>query len=187
MRGRGIAAIAGIGLAALFQGGCAAQSDSDVAAFTFFGSPRTAPGRPVDVYTRVARGLKACWFTPGQPLHEGYLFAADVKPESKGGAATIVIYEETLDKRRGLRAFAMSITPTAGSPGESQFGLENARIAEPAGARLVTDVERWAGGETSCAPEAGQWQPADPSLPEAQPDEPTNKKKKAKKKLTASL
>lgn len=186
MRCRGIAAIAGMGLAALLQSGCAAQTDSDVAAFTFFGSPRTAPGRPVDVYTRVARGLKACWFTPGQPLYEGYLFAADVKPESKGGGATILIYEETLDKRRGLRAFAMSITPAVGSAGKSQFGMENSRIAEPTGARLVTDVQRWAEGETSCTPEAGQWQPADPSLPEELPAKPAGKKK-PKKKLTASL
>lgn len=171
---------------ALLLGGCAAQSESDVASFTFLGSPQTAPGRPVDVYTRVARGLKTCWFTPGQPLHEGYLFAADVKPVSKGGTATIVIYEETADHRRGLRAFAMSISPATGSDGDSRYGMENSRIAAPLGGRLLQDVARWAEGEGSCAPEAGQWQPVDPNAPEELPTDPAGKKK-TKKKLTASL
>lgn len=172
---------------AAFVAGCAAQSESEVAAFTFFGEAQTAPGRPVDVYTRVARGLKSCWFSPDRPLHQGYLFAADVKPESKGGGATIVIYEETADGRRGLRAFAMSITPAAGTEGESRYGMENTRIAEPNGAVLMKDVERWAEGETGCTAEAGQWQPIDPNAPELAPEAPAGKQKKAKKKLTASL
>ena len=53
----------------------------------------TTPGKPVDVYVRLARLAKSCWMTAPAPLGRGFLFTADMSPETKGGAGSIVIYQ----------------------------------------------------------------------------------------------
>lgn len=114
---------------------------------------RTAPGKPVDLYIRLARQAKACWFVPPALLQRGYVFTADVKPEDKGGAADIIIYERTPEGERGLRAFAVAFVPDGES---TRIGSENYRIPEPFGAQMSSDVDRWAEGDMSCA-QATPW------------------------------
>ncbi len=165
--------------------GCATSGD-DVASITLsFGGTRV-PGAPVEVYTRVARGAKACWFGAGQPLVTGYIFAADVRPADKGGAAEIAVYDTANDNRRGLKAFTVTIVqagadglvPDANAAAQSLIGTSNARIAEPFAQQMQSDALRWASGETNCAAD-GQWSPQAPAEPEPPAKAPA--KAKAKK------
>ena len=131
--------------------------------------------KPVDVYVRVARLGKTCWFTPPAPLSQGFLFTADMSPETKGGAGSIVIYQRDAALaakapaagERGLRAFEVSLTPFGEG---TSIGVENARIPEPFAAKMHKDIERWAAGETSCG-EAMAW-PAQAALGDALPEQP---------------
>ena len=112
----------------------------------------TAPGRPVDVYVRLARLAKACWLSAPAPLQQGYLFTADASPESKGGAVSIVIFEKNaapgVTGNRGLVAYSMALT--ASGDAATSISVENARIAEGFAKKMQSDVERWAAGETDC-------------------------------------
>lgn len=170
-------AVAAAVAACLGLSACAsADGSGDVASFTLPGAP-TFAGTPASLYIQVGRGAKACWFLPGKPLANGsYLFTADVRPESKGGDAVIVIYERTPGGERGLKAFAIAM---ARSGETSTVSTENYRIAEPLGAHMRADVERWAAGETGCEPGAVDWQAGEPA------DEKSAAGKKAKKAKTS--
>jgi hypothetical protein len=158
--------------------GCAVDGDSVGTIALAIGGTR-APGSPVDVYTRVARGAKACWFGEGKPLATGYVFAADVRPEEKGGAAEITIFEAAPENKRGLRAFTVTIVKSKdGTADQSMVGPANARLPEAVGDRMRDDTLRWASGESSCAAADGVWSPQ----PEAEPAAPAKPAAKSKLK-----
>lgn len=172
--GRGIL---GIAFATALAGlaGCAASTPdaglgdlSEVSSILAPESPEV-PGKPVEAYTRIARGLKGCWLAPTAPLGVGqaYVFAAEAFPADKGGKAFIVIYERTPAGERGLKAFAVALEPD----GEhTKLGVENYRVPEPFGAQMLSDVRRWAGAEAGCTPMAPDFAPDEPEAePEAQP------------------
>ena len=123
-------------------------------------SALTVPGKPVDVYVKLARLAKSCWFTPPAPLQQGYVFTAEVSPEHQGGAASIAIFERnaTADRasegERGLKAFAVALTPAGEG---TTIGFDTGRLAAPLDRSMRHDIERWAGGETACG-EAVAWQ-----------------------------
>jgi hypothetical protein len=172
-------AVALIGLLMASVAGCSTDGSSVGTISLDFGGTRV-PGAPVEVYTRIARGAKACWFGAGRPLESGYVFAADVRPEDKGGAAEITIFETAADNKRGLRAFGITIVPPKdGSTGQSLVGPANARLAEPIGDRMRDDTLRWAAGEASCGPSDGVWAPQPEAPPE--PAKPAAKPKKPAK------
>ena len=145
--------------------GCAAGNavvgGADVtAAFTPIALPsfgHAAPGKPSEVYVKIARLAKACWFAPPAPLQQGYVFTADVNPDSRGGAASIVIFEHNIGEshgtnaERGLKAFEISLSPNGD---ETSIGAENDRIPEAFAERMKSDIDRWAAGETSCGSSA---------------------------------
>jgi hypothetical protein len=112
----------------------------------------TAPGRPVDVYVKLARLAKACWLSDPAPLQQGYLFTADANPEARGGAVSIVIYEKNaslgIKGDRGLVAYSISLTPSGDTA--TSISVENGRIADGFAKKMQADVERWAAGETDC-------------------------------------
>jgi len=115
------------------------------------------PGKPVDVYVRLARLSKACWFAPPAPLQVGYVFTAEVNPEGKGGGASIVIYEHNpgaihgANAERGLKAFEVTLSQGGlGGTESTVIATANSRIPEAFAGRMRSDVERWADGDTSC-------------------------------------
>ena len=162
-------------VAACSPGGCstgdAAGSISPVIALPIFG--HTVPGKPVDLYVRIARLAKSCWFAPPAPLQQGYVFTADVSPENRGGAGNITIFQRNaatgrpVEGERGLKAYAIALTPSGEG---TAIAVENTRIAEAFAARMGQDVERWAAGETSCG-EATPW-PTSAALGDAIPSAP---------------
>ncbi len=116
-----------------------------------------APGKPVEVYTMLARLAKTCWLSAPAPLQTGYLFTAEASPEGRGGAASIIIFEKNaapgVHGQRGLVAYSLSLSPSGEG---TSIGVENGRIAEGFAAKLHADIERWAAGETGCN-EAARW------------------------------
>jgi hypothetical protein len=152
--------------------GCSTPSSdlSEVSSILAPESPEV-PGKPVEAYTRIARGLKGCWLGPTAPLgiDKAYVFAAEVFPEDKGGKAFIVIYERTPEGTRGLKAFAVALEPDGEN---SKLGMENFRVSEPFGRQMLADVRRWAGGEAGCMPMAPSFVPK-----ESEPEAPLVKKK----------
>jgi len=116
----------------------------------------TAHGKPSEVYVTIARLAKACWFAPPFPLQQGYVFTADVSPDSRGGAARIVIFEHRLGKthganaERGEVAYEITLSP-AGE--DTAIAVVNSRIADDFAERMKNDVHRWAAGETACGPQ----------------------------------
>ena len=136
--------------------GCSTASEPSQAPIVPVSLPsfgHVTPGKPVDLYVRIARLGNACWFTPPAPLQVGYVFTADVSPESRGGVASIVIYEHNkatargATGERGLRAFAVTLSPSGEN---TSIGVENDRIPEAFAERMQRDIDRWAAGETSC-------------------------------------
>lgn len=154
-------------------GGAPAPEDSPSlailpAALPVFG--HTVPGKPSELYTKLGRLAKACWFAPPAPLQVGYVFSADVAPESKGGVASIVIYQHNdgglhgASAERGLLAFEITLSP---SGGKTVIATGNHRVPEAFAERMTQDVDRWADGETGCAASAA-WT-ASAGVPDAAP------------------
>jgi hypothetical protein len=163
-----MAGMAAAALAALDLAGCGAGSPGvgEVASLGFIGG-EPAKGSPADAYVRIARGAKSCWFGPAGPLQDTHLFVGELQPESKGGNASIVLYEAEADGKRGLKAFTIEMAPK----GEGTVVTRaNERIPEPFAGRMLADVDRWADGEPGCAAGAAGWAPVEPqSAPSPQP------------------
>jgi hypothetical protein len=145
--------------------GCAGGTDEVGSIAAFLGSnPSVVKITPVEAYTRVARGAKACWFGPGMPLSEGYIFSAVAQPPSKGGNAEIVIYRREGEGERGLRMFSAVFAPQGEA---TAFAAKNHRVPAPFGDKMVVDVARWAAGERGCDPISSDWAPSVERAPAA--------------------
>ena len=141
---------------ALLAGCSTASSETSAIAATPVALPifgHVVPGKPVDLYVKVARLGKACWFATPAPLQSGYVFTADVSPESKGGIASIVIFQHNkgqihgANAERGPKAYEVTLSP---SGEDTMIGISNERIPEAFAGRMKNDIDRWAAGETSC-------------------------------------
>lgn len=125
-----------------------------------------------EIYARVARGAKTCWFGPGKPLEASHVFEGKLDPESEGGAAEVAVHIRTPDQPnpRGGKVFIVTIT----REGEgSSLVSENRRLPEPLAHAMRTDVARWAKtGSVECGALVlpGSQTAADaPPLPERKP------------------
>ena len=137
-----------------------------------------------EIYSRVARGAKACWFGAGKPLEKSYAFDGAAAPEADGGAAEVAIHVRTPEQPnpRGGKVFIVSITKVADG---SNLVAENRRLPETLAATLRADVARWAKtGSVECGALAMPESPAAaanaPPLPERKPVKKSAKGKRAK-------
>lgn len=105
-----------------------------------------------EIYSRVARGAKTCWFGPGKPLVKDYAFDGEVAPDADGGAAEVAVHVRTPDQPnpRGGKVFIVGITKVADG---SKIEMESRRIPDAMAEQLRADVARWAKtGSTECGP-----------------------------------
>jgi hypothetical protein len=105
-----------------------------------------------EIYSRVARGAKTCWFGPGKPLVKGYAFDGEVTPDADGGAAEVAVHVRTPDQPnpRGGKVFIVGITKVADG---SKIEMESRRIPDTMAEQLRADVARWAKtGSVECGP-----------------------------------
>ena len=94
--GRGISGFAAIGLLSGLSACASGTPDaglSDLSEVSSILAPESpeVPGKPVEAYTRIARGLKGCWLAPTAPLGlaKAYVYAAEAFPADKGGKAAV--------------------------------------------------------------------------------------------------
>lgn len=106
-------------------------------------------GPPTDIYARLARGAKTCWFGREGPLKADYVYFASADPPSKGGKAKIVIRwrDRQSEDQGGLRAYSIQIFPEKES---SKLVIENIKLPEAQAESMERDVRRWAAGELGC-------------------------------------
>lgn len=96
-----------------------------------------------EIYSRVARGAKTCWFGPGKPLVKGYAFDGESASEADGGAAEVAVHVRTPDQPnpRGGKVFVVGITKVADG---SKLEMESRRIPDTLAEQMRADVAKWA-------------------------------------------
>lgn len=187
-RSRRQASIALVCLAAVGMGGCGASTEilktaslNPTIAISNHSSSHSENTH--EIYARVARGAKACWFGVGRPLDLEYAFEGAAAPEADGGAAEVAVHVRTPDQPspRGGKVFIVSITKVADG---SSLVVENRRIAETLADQMRADVARWAKtGSIECSAltlPARQVAVTPPPLPERKPVKKTTKAKSTK-------
>jgi hypothetical protein len=115
-------------------------------------------GSPTEIYTRIARGVTACWFGSHGSLKGAYILHADAEPPARGGRSELVIHEKDqgLPNPRGNRAFRVTITPNGDN---AALEVENVRFPLEIGQHMRAQVRRWARNDLSCgdAPKTEGW------------------------------
>ncbi len=136
-----------------------------------------------EIYSRVARGAKACWFGPGKPLEQTHVFEGKLEPESEGGGGEVAAHIRTPDQPspRGGKVFIVTMTREGGG---TSLVTEARRLPDGLANAMRADVARWAKtGSVECS-ELEVANPIStasisPALPERKP---AVKKEKGKKK-----
>jgi len=158
------------------------------------GSTDAPPGIPVsgavgsatDIYSRIATGAMACWFSVNGPLKKDYIFhaAADAPSRGGGGKAVVTIHQRdlTAPNPRGPKAFVVEILPSGES--SANVTVENRKMSDVYAAAMTDDISRWSKGEDGChgPSTVAKWPPA-PS--ETVAEVPKKTAKKIKKPKTA--
>jgi hypothetical protein len=105
---------------------------------------------PSEIYSRIARGAMACWFSPSGPLKQNYAFHADVAPPSDNAGAEIVIHERdrAAPSPLSLRAYKISIART---PEGTAVAEQNFKLPDLLAKTMAEDIRRWAGGDLGCS------------------------------------
>jgi hypothetical protein len=104
-----------------------------------------------EIYSRVARGAKACWFGPGRPLEKTHVFEGKLEPESEGGAAEVAAHIRTPDQPnpRGGKVFIVTMTKQGDG---TNLVTESRRLSDELANAMRADVARWAKtGSVECS------------------------------------
>ncbi len=133
-------------------------------------------GRPIDIYSNVARGALPCWFGAAGPMRATHIFHADA-PTADGGAE-FVIHERdpTQPSPRGKRVYRAAFAPTP--QGGTLIQPENLKLPANVAVNMERDVLRWARGGDGCS--IGEVM----ALPQPPPAPATGKKRKPSRPTT---
>lgn len=138
-------------LATLLLGACSQVAPlPELPAAVPVGEVGQVSGTVTDVYSRIARGSRGCWFGPDGVLEKRYIFHADVAPESRGGMAVISIHEREreLETPWGRRVFRVQLTPAGAS---TRIDVENLLMPDDIADRMRGDLFHWAAGKPACS------------------------------------
>src|SRR5688572_1732566 len=126
---------------------------------------------PSEIYSRIARGAMACWFSPNGPLKQNYAFHADVAPPSDNAGAEIVIHERDRNAPSplSLRAYKILISR---KPEGTAVEEQNFKLPAPLAAMMAQDIRRWAGGKLDCNTPIPVAQPTPDAQKNSQPVSP---------------
>ena len=103
--------------------------------------PPKANGGALPTMERIALGANSCWFKSGDPAFKAYRLAPELNSFS-GRPRILVVHRNSPEARPLL------VVQAEGSPAKlDAFGP---LMSEPVGARIATDVKRWAGGGKGC-------------------------------------
>lgn len=109
---------------------------------------------PAELYSHIAKQVRACWLNPADPVLTKHIFRAQAGAGGPSGSATnIVIYEQTKDFKRGLKAFSIDFKPLRDG---TQLSARNHRLSYTLAQKLNSDIGYWVQGGVSCdGPAAG--------------------------------
>lgn len=104
---------------------------------------------PVQLYSHIARQVRACWLSPQNPVLPKHVFRARAGAGGASGVVTkIEIHRQTRDLKRGLKAFTIDFQPRRNG---TQIIARNLKLPYDMGQKLVSDVGYWAQGGANCA------------------------------------
>lgn len=130
-------------LAALGLTGCKIAGDLEVP--VAFSSTASVMGEsPAQVYGKIARRARACWFKPSNPVLTKHEFRADARAD--GSRADITIYEMK-PKNKLEKAFIVKFRSREGG---TVIGTDNVTLPYALGQKLTADIGRWAQGNPAC-------------------------------------
>lgn len=105
-------------------------------------------GSPVQLYSHIARQVRACWLNPVNPVLTKHVFRAEAPAGGPGrGGAMIEIHEQTKDLKRGLKAFTIDFQPRRDG---TRIIARNLRLPYALGQMMASDVGYWAQGGANC-------------------------------------
>ncbi len=145
--------IAGLGASV---GGCGANL-LETASLSLSSDATVHPDKPIDLYSKIARGALTCWFGSQGSLKKTHIFHADAAPEHRGGAVEIVVHErdQGAPSPRSLRTYRITIA-TSGEG--SRMMAENLKMPDAMGKDMRADLARWSTGNATCSSVgAGGW------------------------------
>ena len=100
-----------------------------------------ADGGALPTMERVALGANGCWFKSGDPAFKAYRLAPELNSFS-GRPRILVVHRNSPESRPLL------VVQAEGSP--ARLDAFGPLMAEPVGARIGSDVRRWAAGGEGC-------------------------------------
>ena len=103
--------------------------------------PPKANGGALPTMERVALGANSCWFKSGDPAFKAYRLAPELNSFS-GRPRILVVHRNSPESRPLL------VVQAEGSP--ARLDAFGPLMNEPVGARITTDVNRWAAGGKGC-------------------------------------
>lgn len=128
-----------------FTVGVAACGASTTEPIAHSGSAVVMGEQPTEVYAKIARLVRACWFKPSDPVLSRHIFHADVPADGTG--AVISIYEADTKRSRGRRAYSITFKRRLKA---TQIETENRLLAYALAQKLTADVNRWSQGNEAC-------------------------------------
>lgn len=108
------------------------------------------PGDPILVYTRLARGMRRCWFGNGGIFQEQYLFRATVPPPGTSTEAKIGIYTKNSKGRLGRFVVQIGLKQYGE---ETQIDIVSRTFPEEAEQVLYSRLKDWARRKSFSFPE----------------------------------
>lgn len=103
-------------------------------------APRANSGA-LPTMERIALGANGCWFKSGDPAFKAYRLAPELNSFS-GRPRILVVHRNSPESRPLL------VVQAEGSP--ARLDAFGPMMSEPVGARIATDVKRWAAGGKGC-------------------------------------
>jgi hypothetical protein len=103
---------------------------------------------PVQLYSHIARQVRACWFNPRDPVLTKHVFRAEAGAGGPRSSVTnIEIHERTRDSKRGLKAFTINFVDVRDG---TQIITQLPKRPYTLGQKLAADVGYWAQGGPNC-------------------------------------
>lgn len=100
---------------------------------------------PSEVYARIAKLVRVCWFKPTDPILSKHVFYA--KAPADGTTASIIIFEASSQNKRGPKAYEIAFNRRIKA---TQIDTINRRLAYALAQKLSADVNRWSQGNKTC-------------------------------------
>lgn len=105
---------------------------------------------PIDVYSRIARHSRGCWFGADGILDASHVFHADAAPAEKGGRVVVSVHERVVGGKSiwGPRAFEIALSPAGDA---TDVAMQSIKLGGERSSAMSRDVEAWMHDRPSCA------------------------------------